>query len=134
MPELPTSDLPRRKRGPKPLVLADKREHCVSVRLNASELAWLDSVRVGVRMQRGAYLREASRGKLPLTIPAINREAWISLARLAGNLNQTQRQINEGSVTGHRLEVIQSLAEQVQKLRFDLLGIIESEADDESKD
>lgn len=134
MPELPTSELPRRKRGPKPLALADKREHCVSVRLNASELAWLDSARVGVRMQRGAYLREASRGKLPPTIPAINREAWISLAHLAGNLNQTQRQINEGSVTGHRLEVIQSLAEQVQKLRFDLLGIIESEADDESKD
>ena len=126
MPELPTSKppgLPRRKRGPKPLALADKREHCVSVRLNSAELAWLDGARAGVRMQRGEYLRSASRGVLPPTIPQINREAWASLARVAGNLNQYQAQINGGLSNGHPPEVIRDLADLVQKLRSQLLGI-----------
>jgi hypothetical protein len=134
MPKLPTSELPnlpRRKRGPKPLALADKREHCVSVRLNSVELTDLDSARVLVRMQRGEYLRAASRGVLPPTIPQINREAWSNLARVVGNLNQYQTKINEGLVTSHSPEMIEELRDLVQKLRSDLIGIRESEADDE---
>ena len=136
MPELPTSELPnlpRRKRGPKPLALSDKRVYSVSVRLNSAELAWLDSTRASVRMQRGEYLRHASMGKLPPTIPAINREAWASLSRVAANLNQYQQAINAGTVHGHAPEVIQALAELVQKLRAELLGITESEAESEGK-
>ena len=115
--------LPRRKRGPQPLAPGAKRDHCVSVRLNSAELAWLDAARVEVKMQRGEYLRAASRGILPPTIPAINREAWVNLARVAGNLNQYQRQINEGLPNGHSPEVIRDLADLVQKLRSELLGI-----------
>ena len=136
MQELPTSELPnlpRRKRGPKPLALADKRVYAVSVRLNSAELADLDAARALVRMQRGEYLRHASMGKLPPTIPAINREAWASLARVAANLNQYQAQINAGGVHGHPPEVIQALVELVQKLRAELLGITESEAESEGK-
>ena len=128
MPELPIPELPnlqRRKRGPKPLAPADKREHCVSVRLNSSELAHLDDVRILVQMQRGEYLRHASIGKLPPTIPSINREAWANLARVAANLNQYQAQINAGNAHGHTPEVIQKLAKLVQKLRSELLGIVE---------
>jgi len=124
---MPTSEppnLPRRKSGPKPLALADKRDHCVSVRLNSAELADLDSARALVRMQRGEYLRHASMGKLPPTIPAINREAWANLARVTGNLNQYQAWINAGDVSvGHPPEALRDLADQVQKLRADLLGI-----------
>jgi hypothetical protein len=118
-PELPR----RRKRGPKPLAVADKREHCVSVRLNSAELAWLDGARSLVRMQRGEYLRHASISKLPPTIPQINREAWASLARVAGNLNQYQHRLNEGTASGHPPEIIQALTELVQELRAQLLGI-----------
>lgn len=137
MPELPTPELPnlpRRKSGPKPLALADKRDHCVSVRLNSAELADLDSARAGVKMQRGEYLRSASRGVLPPTIPQINREAWASLARVAANLNQYQAQINAGGVHGHPPEVIQELAELVQKLRAELLGMTSPEAEIEGQD
>lgn len=129
--ELPK--LPRRKSGPKPLALADKREYCVSVRLNSAELADLDSARALVKMQRGEYLRSASRGVLPPTIPQINRESWANLSRVAANLNQYQQAINAGTVHGHAPEVIHSLAELVQKLRAELLGITESEADSESQ-
>lgn len=133
---MPTSELPnlpRKRRGPKPLALDDVRVHTVSVRLNPHELAWLDGVRGAVKMARGEYLRSATLGVLPPTIPAINREAWASLARVAGNLNQYQQRINEGSATGHPPEAIQALAELVQKLRAELLGIAESEVTDEGE-
>lgn len=133
MPDTEQPNLPKLKRGPKPLALADKRMHSVSVRLNSAELDWLDGARASVRMQRGEYLRSASRGVLPPTIPAINREAWASLARVAANLNQYQQAINAGTVHGHPPEVIQALVELVQKLRAELLGITESEAESEGK-
>lgn len=120
---MPDTELPRRKRGPQPLPAADKRTHCVSVRLSAAEVAQLDAARALVKMQRGEYLRAASRGVLPPTIPAINREAWASLARVVGNLNQYQHRINDGLAAGHDPELIQALADQVQKLRAELLGI-----------
>ena len=134
MPNTEQPELPHRKRGPKPMPAADRRVHPVSVRLNSAELAHLDSARAGVRMQRGEYLRHASMGKLPPTIPAINREAWASLARVAANLNQYQAQINAGGVHGHPPEIIQALAELVQKLRSELLGITGSEAENEGED
>lgn len=122
MPNTELPNLPRRKSGPKPLALADKRDHCVSVRLNSAELADLDAARASVRMQRGEYLRSASRGVLPPTIPQINREAWANLARVAANLNQYQTQINAGIANGHPPDTIQELGELVQKLRAELLG------------
>ena len=133
MPDTEQPNPPKLKRGPKPLALADKRMHSVSVRLNSAELADLDSARALVRMQRGEYLRSASRGVLPPTIPQINREAWANLARVAANLNQYQQAINAGTVHGHPPELIQALAELVQKLRDELLGITESEAESEGK-
>jgi alkanesulfonate monooxygenase SsuD/methylene tetrahydromethanopterin reductase-like flavin-dependent oxidoreductase (luciferase family) len=129
-PELP--NLPRKRRGPRPLALDAVRVHTVSVRLNSAELADLDSARAFVKMARGQYLRAASRGVLPPTIPQINRDAWLNLARVAGNLNQYQAQINAGTVIGQPSEVIEELRDLVQKLRFELLGIRESEAEDES--
>ena len=133
MPDTEQPNLPKLKRGPKPLALAELRSHTVSVRLNSAELADLDSARSLVRMQRGEYLRSASRGVLPPTIPQINREAWANLARVAANLNQYQQAINAGTVHGHPPEVIQELAELVQKLRAELLGINESEAGSEGE-
>lgn len=125
MPKSELPNLPKRKRGPKPLASSELRSHTVSVRLNSAELAWLDGARASVRMQRGEYLRHASMGKLPPTIPEMNREAWASLARVAGNLNQYQQAINAGTVHGHPPEVIQELADQVRKLRAELLGLDE---------
>jgi len=86
----------RRRRGPVPLDAIDRRGHTVSVRLNDSELARLDSQRDAVQMQRGEYLRAAALHRLPPTIPAVNREAWASLARSAANLNQIARRMNAG--------------------------------------
>jgi hypothetical protein len=124
--QLPISELPKlpkRKRGPKPLPVEDVRLITVSVRLNPAEIAELDSARKLVQMRRGTYLRSASRGVLPPSIPAINREAWSSLSNVCGNLNQYQAAINQGTATGYPTSVIQELHDQVQRLRKDLICI-----------
>lgn len=132
MPKTETELPKRRGRGPAPLDPADLRTHTVSVRLNAAELAELDRNRAPVRMQRGEYLRAASWGKLPPTIPAINREAWANLARAVGNLNQFQAAINEGRAAGYPPQVIEQLRDQVQQLRSELIGLpVSSEVPDE---
>ncbi len=87
----------KRRRGPAPLDAAVKRVHMVSSRLSAAELAMLDERRAAFRMRRGEYLRAAALQRdLPPTIPAINREQWAELARLAANLNQIARALNMG--------------------------------------
>jgi hypothetical protein len=88
------TDQRRRRTGPDPLPAAERRGHCVSVRLNAAELQQLDAVRGP--FQRGEWLRMAALDRLPPTVPEINREAWTDLARAAGNLNQITRHLNEG--------------------------------------
>jgi len=66
------------------------------VRLNDAELARLDALREPVHMQRGEYLRAAALHRLPPSIPAVNRQAWVELARTAANLNQLAHRLNAG--------------------------------------
>ena len=89
-----------RRKGPEPLDPEEKRTHTVSVRLNKAELELLDSSRSGLQMLRGEYLRAASFYKLPPSIPEINREAWIALARSSANLNQITQRINKNDLPG----------------------------------
>lgn len=89
----------RRRHGPAPLDASVKRVHTVSVRLNDDELALLDSRREGVQMQRGEYLRAAALHRLPHVVPAVNREQWAELSRLAANLNQLTRLMHQGGMT-----------------------------------
>ena len=109
-----------RPRGPVPLSAADKRGHCVSVRLNRGELAQHEGV-LG-RFHRGQWLRMAALDQLPPVVPALNVEAWTSLARLAGNLNQAQLAINRGDGDMHQIELLEELLKAVAALRRELIG------------
>jgi len=115
----------RSRRGP--VREDEKRRHCVSVRLNDAELAKLDSQRKAVKMRRGEYLRAASLHKLPPTIPEVNREAWVELARTSANLNQIARRLNVGEEI-HLDEVRAS----INALRLSLIGVRYEEGSDES--
>ena len=96
-----TVDKTKRRRvgtGRNSIVLpADEvRGHCVSVRLNADELAQLDTLCSSMNMQRGEYLRAASLHIMPpppVIIPALNKTAWTELAAAASNLNQLMRAV-----------------------------------------
>ncbi|MGZ8174707.1 plasmid mobilization protein [Methylobacter sp.] len=79
-----------KRRGPLPL--DDPRTHSVNVRLNDEELALLDSKKGG--MARAEWLRCAALDKLPISIPALNREAYTEIGRIGSNLNQVAKALN----------------------------------------
>lgn len=107
------------KRGPSPMVLDDLRKSRVSVYFSSRELAELDARRGG--FGRGEWLRGAGLGTLPKTAPEVNLAAYRQLGRIAENLNQHQRAINEGRVVGSTA-LLDELLETVKKLRFELRG------------
>lgn len=111
-------DVPRkRRRGRKPLAKIDKREHCISVRVNASEQVQIEAKRGQV--SAGEYLRLAGLNALPPAPPSpLNREAWVELSRAASNLNQIAKTLNSGEVsveTAHALDALRAF-------RFALIG------------
>lgn len=109
------------RRGPVPLSAAEKRGHCVSVRLNVSELARLDAQRG--RFHRGEWLRMAAFDQIPPTVPAANVKAWAELARLAANFNQAQAAINRGYADSHQVELLEDIRLAVDALRRELVGV-----------
>ena len=84
----------KRRHGPKPKPAAEQRRHSVSCRLTDAELVRLDARRGQV--SRGEWMRLAALDRPPRIVPEINKVAWADLARVAGNLNQITRAINEG--------------------------------------
>ncbi len=138
----PPADRPtKRRRGPPPLPLAERRRHRVSVYLNDAELAallgWVfpcqqvDAAALGVRRELGRYMRDATFERLPPQIPAINREAWMELSRLAGNFNRYVVAIEQGHAQGMPPALAAELREQVQTLRRELLGVRDQELPDD---
>lgn len=98
----------RLRRGPKPRDPSRLRTHCVSVRLSPEELAWLDRARKRAGMWRGEYLRHAAMGRpMPRAIPAVNREAWMGLGRLAADFHRlvSARQAGEVHPQGKLAEI-----------------------------
>lgn len=121
----------RRRRGPAPMVAADRRVHRVNVYLNPAELAVLDDLRGGIG--RGRYLRTAALETPPPSVPAINLDAWRSLAPVASNLNQLARRVNSGEAPA-----IAEVYAEIQNLRAAMVGFIpdadEAYADADSDD
>lgn len=82
------------KRGRKEVAYEDKRLHGVTCRLTESELELCDSRRGALR--RGEWLRIGALKSLPPAIPPLNREAWLVLSKLAGNLATLAGAMREG--------------------------------------
>lgn len=94
------------------------RTHCVSVRLNSTELDQLDHQRG--RLPRGAHLRRAWAGaRLPRPVPTANAIALNELRGLAANVNQLARHANSGQGLD-----LAALADQVARLRYVLAGLV----------
>lgn len=112
------------RRGPIPLPAAERRVHCVSVRLHAGELAIVDARRG--RLQRGEYLRVAALDRLPPPPPPeINRQAWADLGRLASNLNQIAKRMwmyGERERSEIERSEIESLVSLISELRAELIS------------
>jgi hypothetical protein len=120
------------KRGPNPRPEKDLRKHQFGVYFTSAERDRLVSLAVpgdpsklsdlGIRRHVAAHMRKAALGEQPARVPTINREAWAELARVAANLNQHQRSINEGRAVPGPVD-LEQLRASVDALRNELLGV-----------
>lgn len=80
-------------------------------------------------MKTAAYIRAAALDAMPRPIPAINREAWVVLARACGNLNQIARHLNEAGAI-RTADQVGQVRSQLEDLRRALLGVVLYESED----
>lgn len=115
----------RRTRGRKPKAARDRRIHAITARLTDDELSHIEDDRPA-DVPRGEWLRRlAVSRRLPTSVPSINREKWAELGRLACELDQYQRAINEERVERPPID-LGSLRAEVESLRSLLLGQVKS--------
>ncbi|MBG0678842.1 MULTISPECIES: hypothetical protein [Enterobacterales] len=97
------------------------RTHCVSARFNHEELQLLNTKRGD--KSKGEWLRLASLDKLPLSVPAINIEAWKSLSEISQKLNKLVAHLDNKS-QGSSLTQTELFAvkRQISELRINLVG------------
>lgn len=128
-----TSSTPaKRRRGPEPKPAAEQRSRRVSLYLSTAERqtlierAFPDSIekRTPREVERGLarYIRDTVLGTLPPSIPAINRQAWADLARVAANLNQSVKLAHTAD-SDALADAAADVLQQVQALRQALIGI-----------
>ncbi|WNV05854.1 hypothetical protein RP726_05435 [Candidatus Methylospira mobilis] len=115
----------RTRRGPERV--KDPRTILVRSRFNKSEVEYIDAQRGPLK--RAEWLRCAALNKLTPpapVIPALNFEAWRSLARTTGNLNQVTKNFNtllnaHCNLTQEK-QIIASTLELIKELRAKLIG------------
>ena len=124
-PAAPTPPPGRGKGGRPKIDPAAVRRATIGVRVSAAEHAALRSRAEDMGMTPAQFLRSAAlTRRLPSPpVPAINRESYANLARLANNINQLTRRANEGKLTGFPAANVKLLRVEIKQLRAALLGL-----------
>ena len=118
--------LPKRPRGGRPKRDPSTVRECrINARFTEEEHATLCTKAEGMSMTPAQWLREAALSRrLPLPpVPAINREEYAALARLAANLNQLTKLANEGRSVVIASDLLKKLIDETKSLRLALLGV-----------
>ncbi|MGV1099182.1 plasmid mobilization protein [Thiovibrio sp. JS02] len=116
-----------KKPGRPALPDSQRRKNRVRVHFSDLEMQYLTRMAGEGGLVEGGipdYIRQQALGRKIHSIPTINHEAWVSLARTAANLNQIAHHLHlveagvEGGVTPDILEIREALG----RLRGQLLG------------
>jgi len=113
-----TINIDRKKRRGRN-ALDDPRTHCISVRVNDAELELIESKLDG--MAKGEWLRCAALDTFRPIIPEINKQQWIDLAKLAGNVNQIARALNRNGIQND--DQLNNVRSALTELRNRLVGL-----------
>ncbi|WP_319543704.1 hypothetical protein [uncultured Pseudodesulfovibrio sp.] len=109
------------KRGPIPKTDAELRKTQVNCRLTDRELQIVDARRGG--LSRAAWLRTAALQRPPRIVPAVNREAWSYLAKLAGGLTFFVQEAKSGRILTMDESLLSELRRAVADVRRKLIGV-----------
>lgn len=97
------------------------RTHCVSVRLNDTELQLLNAKRGPT--SKGQWLRIASLQKLPTIVPTVNIDTWKTLGEINQKLNRIALHIDSKSKDSQLTHTeLFAVKRQLQELRQHLLN------------
>jgi hypothetical protein len=107
----------------RPLLKSSALRTKVDCYFSPDERSHLQAKASQVGLGLSAFIREAALGKPIKALPAVNAERWGELARVAANLNQIARHLNEGRAHGVDASLISELLAQVQALRQELIGV-----------
>ena len=124
-PEAADPAPPKRGRGGRPKnEPGTVRDVTIGVRVSPSEYVALKVKAEALSVTPAQWLRQAALSRrLPSPpVPAINREEYANLARLAANLNQLAKAANEGRNVVVNDGLMQRLTAEVNRLRLSLLG------------
>lgn len=116
---------PKRGRGGRPKnEPGTVRDVTIGVRVAPSEYVALKAKAEAMSVTPAQWLRQAALSRrLPSPpVPAINREEYANLARLAANLNQLAKAGNEGRNVVVNDGLMERLTAEVNRLRLGLLG------------
>ena len=125
-PPPPATPAARRGKGGRPKIdPAAVRRSTIGVRVSAAEYAALRTRAAEMNLTPAQFLREAAlTRRLPSPpVPAVNREQYANLGRLAGNLNQLTRRANAGQNVILTDPLVKLLLAEVNDLRQALLGL-----------
>lgn len=96
------------------------RTHCVSVRLNNTELSTLDTLRGNYA--KGEWLRMAFLQKLPTIVPPVNIDTWKTLGEINQKLNRIAIHIDSKSKDSQLTHTeLFAVKRQLEELRHNLL-------------
>jgi len=118
--------------------LADRRSRRVTVWMTEGELALFERRQAAAGIpELGVYVRQAALSQRAprAVVPAVNREAWWSLARATSNLNQIAAHLNGGGRFDERgtawlAQILDAAREEVRLLRLALIGPIRDDEGD----
>ena len=124
--ETPPPPPTRRGKGGRPKIdPAAVRRSTIGVRVSAAEYAALRTRAEHMGLTPAQFLRHtALTRRLPSPpVPAVNRDEYVNLARLAGNLNQLVHRANQGQNVILTDPLVQLLRAEINDLRQALLGL-----------
>lgn len=121
----PSVDAKKRGKGGRPRGNpADVRVTTIGVRVCHAEYDLLRAKAEQMNITPAQWLREAALSRrLPSSpVPAINREQYAELARLAANFNQLAHAANSGQPVAVSDTLLQHTAAELSRLRLALIG------------
>ncbi|WP_410054142.1 plasmid mobilization protein [Cupriavidus sp. BIC8F] len=97
----------------------------VAIRLSQGERTLVERRAAEVGLPMATFIRQAALGVVVPArpeIPAVNREAYLELARVGSNLNQVAHHLNAGTATGVDESIVRRLAAVTRTLARQVLG------------